>query len=398
MWFFRSPTIVHGEDALQHLREMQIRRTFIVTDGNIVKAGLLVPVLSELERAGASHTFFDAVEPEPALQTIALGAAALRDFDPDWIIALGGGSALDAAKAMWVLHENPGLDLESLSPMAPIVLRRKCRLIAIPTTAGTGSEATWAFVITLPGDATTGFAPRKLGSGHPLAVPDLAIVDPSMTRSAPPRVTADSGMDALTQAVEGYLATWANDYTDGLCLIATKLALAHLSRAYHDPNDLEAREKMANCAAVGGLGYINSMVGLAHSMGHAFGAIFHVPHGRAVGLFLPTVIEFYASDARPAEVRTRFVELARFVGLRHDTEHLAGHELAAHVRKLAKEIGQPLTIADLGIAFSDFEAKLGALVDAAMNDTVIFASPRQPAVEELRQLFVCAFEGRIADF
>ncbi|PJF48035.1 MAG: NAD-dependent alcohol dehydrogenase [Candidatus Thermofonsia Clade 3 bacterium] len=393
MWFFRAPTLVHGEDALQHLGELQGNRAFIVTDPVIRQAGLLEPVRDALAATGMQLATHDDVEPEPSLATIQRGAQVMRQFAPDWIIAVGGGSAIDAAKAMWVCYENPEIDLEALSPLEPIALRRKARLVAIPTTAGTGSEATWAFVITLPGDP-----PRKLGSGHPLAVPDLAIVDPRMTRTAPPRVIADSGMDALTQAIEGYLSTWANDYTDGLCLVATRLALDHLARAYHHPDDAAAREKMANCAAIGGLGYINSMVGLAHSMGHALGAIFHLPHGRAVGLCLPYVIAFYASPARSAQVKTRFVELARFCGLRGNDEPSAAQALIERIRAVAAEIGQPLTIAEAGIAPADFERRLDALVDNAMNDTVIFASPRQPSADELRALFECAFHGRPVEF
>lgn len=388
MWYFRSPTLVHGQDALTHLRELRIAHAFVVTDANVRRARLLEPVLRELDRAGAQHEVFDAVEPEPSLQTIMTGAAALRACAPDWIVAVGGGSVLDAAKAMWVLYENPGLDLEALTPLEPIALRHRARMIAVPTTAGTGSEATWAFVITLPGDP-----PRKMGSGHPSAAPDIAIIDPHLTRSMPPQLTADSGMDALTQAMEGYLATWANDYTDGLCLVATQIALEYLPRAYHQPDDLVAREKMANAAAIGGLGYINSMVGLAHSMGHALGAVFHVPHGRAVGLFLPYVIEFYGSADRPADVRTRFVPLCKFLGLRHDDEHVAAHALAHRVREVAKSIGQPLSVAEAGVGYSAFAARMHDLVDNAMNDTVIFAAPRQPALDELRALFTRAYEG-----
>jgi alcohol dehydrogenase class IV len=396
MWFFRSPTLIHGEDALAHLRELKGRRAFIVTDANICNAGLLEPIHAHLDDAGLLHTTHDAIEAEPALHTIQRGAALMAEWAPDWIIAVGGGSVIDAAKAMWVLYENPALDLEALAPMEEIVMREKARFVAIPTTAGTGSEATWAFVITLPGSDSQ--PSRKLGSGHPLAMPDLALIDPAMTRRLPARVTADSGMDALTQAIEGYLATWANDYTDGLCLIAAKLALEWLPVAYRDPDDMIAREKMANSAALAGLGYINSMVGLAHSMGHALGAVFKVPHGRAVGLFLPHVIAFYASASRPAQTHTRFVDLAKFLGVRHDDEHVAGHALAHKVRELAKQIDQPLTIADAGVSFSDFAAQLDALVDNAMNDTVIFCSPRQPSSEELRQLFLCAFEGERVHF
>lgn len=392
MWFFRSPTLIHGEDALTHLHELKGERAFIVTDANIRKAGLLDTVHTHLNHSGIAHTTHDEIEAEPALSTIQHGADLMHAFAPDWIIAVGGGSVIDAAKAMWVLYENPGLDLEALAPVEEISMREKARFVAIPTTAGTGSEATWAFVISLPADSASGAAPRKMGSGHPLAMPDVALIDPHMTRRLPARVTADSGMDALTQAIEGYLSTWANDYTDGLCLIAAKLAFDYLPVAYANPDDLIAREKMANSAALAGLGYINSMVGLAHSMGHALGAAFRVPHGRAVGMFLPYAIEFYAGDC-PVETQTRFVELAKFLGLRHDNAQVAGHALAHKVRELAKFIDQPLMIADAGVSFSAFETQLDAMIDNAMNDAVIFSSPRQPSSDELRQLFAGAFEG-----
>ncbi|MDW8396745.1 MAG: iron-containing alcohol dehydrogenase [Anaerolineae bacterium] len=386
MWFFRSPTIVHGEDALDYLSSMSINRAFVVTDSNLRRLGVIEPVLQRLHR-DAILGIFDAIEPEPSLATVCSGAEALRAAAPEWIVAVGGGSVMDAAKAIWVLYENPDLDLEALTPMTPIVMRQRARMIAIPTTAGTGSEATWAFVVTLPGNP-----PRKLGSGHPLAMPDLAVVDPAMSRAAPPQVAADSGMDALTQAIEGYLSTWANDYTDGLCLTAARLALDYLARAVRNPEDAEAREKMANSAAIGGLGYINSMVGLVHSMGHALGAIFHIPHGRAVGLCLPYVLEFYMADASDRLCR-RIVELARFVGLEHDDARLAARQLVARIRALARAIGQPLSVATAGITRAEFEAALDALVDNAMNDTVIFSAPRQPTLDELRRLFVCTFEG-----
>ncbi len=386
MWFFRSPTLVYGDDALDYLRELNIRRAFIVTDANIEAAGLVQKVLARIGEA-SEYMLFREVEPEPSLASVQRGAAALRAFAPMWILAVGGGSVMDAAKAMWVLYENPGLDLEALTPMTPITLRQHARLIAIPTTAGTGSEATWAFVLTLPGDP-----PRKFGSGHPLAMPDYAIVDPEMSRSAPPQLTADSGMDAITQAIEAFFSAWANDYTDGLSLIATRLGLEHLSRAVHTPDDREARANMAHCATLSGLAYINSMVGLAHAMGHAFGALFHVPHGRAVGLFLPYVLEFYALDPSPT-LQRRFVELARFVGLAGGDAEESAKQLIARLRALARAVGQPLSIAAMGIEASAFYAALDTLVEHTLSDTVFFGAPRQPSAAELRQLFTCAFEG-----
>jgi alcohol dehydrogenase class IV len=396
MWFFRSPTIVFGEEALLHIRELRGKNAFVITDKTINENGILAPVLFQLGRAGMEFEIYDDIEAEPNLNNIERARDACVEYAPEWIVAVGGGSVIDAAKAVWIAYENPDIDLAVISPIEPITLREKARMIAVPTTAGTGSETTWAFVLSEIDDDT--LSPRKVGSGHPLAVPDYAVVDPIMSASMPEEMTADTGMDALTQAVEAYLATWANDFTDGLALVATKIAFEFLPRAYADPKDILAREKMANCASIGGLAYINSMVGLAHSMGHAFGAAMKVPHGRAVGLFLPYVLEFYGSRERLDNVETRMTELCRFINIEASDEHDASMKLADKVRALMKEIEQPLTIAEGEISEDEFRDALEAMVDNAINDTVIFSSPRQPSERELRQLFECAFDGRTVDF
>lgn len=392
MWFFRSPTIVFGEEALLHIRELRGQRAFVVTDKVINEKGLIAPVLFQLQHAGISARVYDTIEAEPALDAIEAGADAMEDYGPDWIVAVGGGSVIDAAKAMWVLYENPDLELESISPLEPIKLRERARMIAVPTTSGTGSEATWAFVVSIP--AADGAPARKLGSGHPLAVPDYAIVDPVMTISMPRQITADTGMDALTQAIEGYLATWASDFSDGLCLTATRIVFEHLPRVIASPGDVESREKMGNAAAIAGLGYINSMVGLAHSMGHALGAAFKLPHGRAVGLCLPYALQFYAGD----DCGTRSLDIVHFLGETADDEAGACRLLADRVRTLAAGIGQPVSLADAGIEREAFDAALPDLIDNALGDTVIFTSPRQPGDDELRQLFECAYDGRDVEF
>ncbi len=401
MWFFRSPTIVFGEEALLHIRELKGARAFVVVDKTIQQAGLLAPVLFQLAHAGMQTKIYDDVPVEPTVDDIYAAMPMLNAFDPDWIVAVGGGSVMDAAKAMWLRYENPALDLTSISPLDSINIREKAQFIAIPTTAGTGSEATWAFVLTDLGDEKNNEPPRKIGTGHPLAVPDYAIVDPVMTVTLPEDLTANTGIDALTQAIEGYVATWNNDFTDGLCLVATKLAFEYLPQVYADPSNLEAREKMANCAAIAGLGYINSMAGCAHSMGHALGALFELPHGRAVGLCLPYVIEFYTSEARPNDTETRFIDIARFVGLDAaavQSEHAAGMALADKISALLKQLDLPLTLEQAGITREQFDSELDNLINNALSDSVIFTSPRQPSEAELRQLFVCAFEGKPVDF
>ena len=275
-------------------------------------------VKQALQAAGFEVGVFDGVEPDPSIETARAGAAAMTEFEPDWIVGLGGGSSLDAAKAMWVLYERPDIDPEGINPIETLHLRRKARFVAIPTTSGTGSEATWAIVLTNTAER------RKLGLGSREAMPDMAILDPAFVMSMPPRVTADTGLDALTHAIEGFTCQWHNDFSDGLCLKAAQLVFEYLPRAYQNGNDLEARTKMHNAASIAGLGFGNAMASLAHGMGHALGGVFHVPHGRAVSLFLPYTIEFCARGERPGS--TRYGELARFLGLPCTTEPEAAAE------------------------------------------------------------------------
>ncbi len=242
-------------------------------------------------------------------------AAALAQHQPDWIIGLGGGSCMDAAKAAWLLYENPGIEPASVNPFDQYTLREKAKLIAIPTTSGTGSEATWYAVL------TDTVEQRKVGVGTRGMLPDYAIIDPVMVMSLPPSITADTGLDALTQSIESYQSTWRNDFSDALCLHAVRLIFEYLPRAYADGSDREAREHMHNAATIGGIGFGNSQATLAHCMGHALGALFHVPHGRAVALFLPYTIEFTANGGG-----SRYADIARALGLPADDERDRGGE------------------------------------------------------------------------
>ena len=389
MWYFRSPEIVFGEDALEHLETLTGKRAFIVTDPVMVNLGFVELVGGHLKHAGLDYDCFSEIEQEPALQTILAGAERLTAYQPDWIIGLGGGSAMDSAKAMWVLYENPGFDLEVVNPFSDLVLRQKARLIAIPTTSGTGSECTWALVLT---DRVEN---RKLGLGHPDILPDLAIIDPILPQKMPARLTADTGFDVLTQAIEGYTAALHNDFSDGVCLKALQLVFDNLPTAVKNGDDLQAREKMHNAATLAGLGFGNSMAALAHSLGHSFGAIFHVPHGRAVGLFLPYTIQFIERGPAP----TRFQEISRFLGLPACTSEEGAASLVKAIHSLAKTVGQPLTIPDsVAVDAQAFNNKLPQLVANAEADSVIAMSSRIPTSREIALLFQYAFAGKEIDF
>ena len=387
MWYFVSPQVVFGEGALDALDEIQGKRALIVTDGTLVELGLVERVTSHLARAGIETHLFAEVEPDPSVPTVKRGAEVAREVEPDWIVGLGGGSAMDAAKAIWILYERPDLEPAEINPFVPLGLRQKARLITVPTTSGTGAEVTWAIVLTDPVEQ------RKMGLGNRENVADIAVVDPVMAAGMPPQLTADTGLDALTHAVEGFTCTWHTDLTDGLCLQAARIVFRYLPRAVEDGSDMEARERMHNAATCAGLGFGNSMASIAHAMGHALGAVFHVPHGRAVGLFLPYTVEFVAREAPD-----RFAELARLLGLTDGEGEPAARALAQGLRDLIRRVGNPLSLAEAGIDRESFDGQLDKLVDDAFNDTQMVTVARSPSYEELRQLFVCAYEGREVDF
>jgi alcohol dehydrogenase class IV len=386
MWYFNSPLIVFGEDALNELSAIQGRRAFVVTDEVLLGLGHVDRVTSKLKEAGLEVQVFAQVEPDPSLQTVKLGAEQMSAFGPDWVVGLGGGSCMDAAKAMWVLYEHPEILPEEINPITPITLRQKARLITIPTTSGTGAEATWAIVLTDTAEQ------RKLALGSRENMADIAIVDPIFVAGLPPQITADTGMDVLTHAVEGYTTSWHNDFCDGLCLKAIQLVMDYLPRAVADGTDQEARERMHNAATIAGLGFGNSLAAMAHAMGHSLGAVFHTPHGRAVGLVLPYTVEFTGLTAPE-----RYADIVRFLGLPGPSDQ-AAQILAERIRSLARTVQQPLSLHGAGIPPAECEVALPRLVQNAESDATLVASARIPNSAELVRLYHCVFEGRPVDF
>ena len=389
MWYFRSPEVVFGPDSLDHLAQLAGSRALIVTDPTMVKLGYADQVSAKLAAAGMASQVFSRVEAEPSVETIQRGAAAMAEYQPDWIVGLGGGSPLDAAKAMWILYEHPDLDILSVNPFEPLVLRQKARMIAITTTSGTGAEVTWAIVLTDPADQ------RKVAVGSPANLPDIAIVDPALTGTMPAQLTADTGMDALTHAIEGYTSTLHNDFSDGLCLKAIQLIFNYLPRAVANEHDAEAREKLHNAATLAGLGFINSMCSLAHALGHSLGALYNLPHGRCVGLFLPYTIQFNALGTEP----TRYHEIAKFLDLPAATPRQGADSLGQAIEQLAEKIGQPRTIQQaLNLPLTQFETNLEELVERAETDTQIVTAVRSSTTEDVRRLFRYAYHGHPIDW
>jgi alcohol dehydrogenase class IV len=380
MWWFITPSkIAFGEDALDALNEIKGQRALIITDKIITNLGYTKLIEKRLRDNGFEVECFDDVEPEPSTEVIYKALNIANNFQPDWFIAVGGGSSMDTAKATWVLYERPDKKIEEISPLEPLGLRKKARFVCIPTTSGTGSESTWAIVITDKKDL------RKMELASREVLPDLVILDPKLVISMPPRLTADTGLDALTHAIEAYVATWRNDFSDALAEKAAELIFKYLPRAYKNGNDLEAREKMHYAADMAGMAFSNSQIGIAHALGHALGAIFHIPHGRSVGLFLPYSIQYnwkYASD--------RYNKLAEKAGL--------NLRLDQAVLNLLKEIEQPFTIKQLNISKNDYDKRLDMLVSRAMESTAIIVNPRPVDEKECKKLFEYAYEGLPIDF
>jgi len=387
MWYFLSPEIVFGEDSLSRLDDLDAHRALIICGKTVNRMGFVDIVKDHLGCAGIEFQVFDEVEPEPTFTTINTGATRANDYSPDVIIGLGGGSSIDAAKAIWVLYERPDIQLQGITPFESIGLRKKARLVAIPTTSGTGSESNSNLVITDEAEQ------RKLGLANREIYPDIAIIDHIFTSEMPPQLIADSGMDALTHAVEGYTSQCRNDFSDGLCLKAIQMIFNYLPRSYQNKDDREAREKMHVAASIAGLGFGNSMLGIAHSMAHSLGSVFHVPHGRAVGIFLPYTIEFNG-----ACTENRYSDIASILKLKASNETEAVTEVTEAIRRLAKDMKQPLTIQELGIVYAYFIDAIPTLVSNADTDTSTVMSARIPTSDEFEKLFRYSYNGEAIDF
>jgi alcohol dehydrogenase class IV len=388
MWEFTSPrTIVFGENALEYLKTVEGKRAFIVTDKVIKKLGFADKVAGYLKEAGVKTEVFDGVETEPSAENVMKGAELARKYCPDWFVGLGGGSCMDAAKAIWVLYERPDMEVAAINPLEKLGLRKKARLICIPTTSGTGSDATWATIITDVKDC------RKMELTSREIVADIAILDPELPKSMPPRAVADTGLDALTHAIESYVSQWRNDFSDALAIKAIQMIFKYLPRAYRNPEDKEAKEKMHNAATMAGMSFGNSQAGIAHAMGHSLGAIFHVPHGRSVDLFLSYSIEYSAREAMQ-----RYADIAREIGIEAKTDEEAVKKLVEAIRKLEREVGAPASIKESGISRQDFEKRLDDLVTRAANSSCTFMNPRVPDVADTRKLIIYAYEGKKVDF
>ena len=413
MLWFRAPEKVYIKKgclpvALDELKNvMGKKRAFIVTDSFLYHNGYTKPITDKLDEMGIVHTTFFNVAPDPTLACAKEGTEQMRAFQPDCIIALGGGSAMDAGKIMWVLYEHPEADFMDMAMRFIDIRKRvytfpkmgeKAYFIAIPTSAGTGSEVTPFAVIT----------DEKSGVKYPLAdyqlLPNMAIIDTDFHMSAPKGLTAASGIDAVTHALEAYASMMATDYTDGLAIQALKSIFEYLPRAYDNgQNDIEAREKMANAATMAGMAFANAFLGVCHSMAHKLGAFHHLPHGVANALMIEEVLRFNASEA-PAKMGTfsqydhphtlaRYAEVSRALGFggKNDKESL--ENLINAINALKERVGIKKTIRDYGIDEKDFLDRLDAMTEQAFDDQCTGANPRYPLMSEIKQMSLNAYYG-----
>lgn len=396
-WFLSPPRVYFGPGSLASLERLGGTRAFVVTDKMMVQLGYAEKAVRHLARQGMQTEVFDGVEPDPSVETVQAGAEAMRRFGPDLIVALGGGSPMDAAKGMWLLYEQPGATFESLKAAFSDISRRafqypvparKATFVAVPTTSGSGSEVTAFAVVT----------DKARDIKYPLAdfelLPDVAILDPELVMSLPRSVTADTGIDVLTHALEAFVSPLASDYTDALAIRAIELVFRYLPAAYAGGGDREAREKMHNASALAGLAFTNALLGINHSLAHVLGARFHIPHGRANGILLPHVIAYNAGGGgapNPYRAAGRYAEIAHYLRLTATCAPEGVTSLMQAVRELMQKVELPLTVASCGVQREPFMAAVPGMAAAAMADPCTGTNPRRPAAGELEAIYRAAY-------
>ena len=384
--------IYHGANCIEELKNLKGNRAFLVVGGGSMKRqGFLQKIQGYLQEAGMEVHTFEGVEPDPSVETVMKGAQQMQEFQPDWIIALGGGSPIDAAKAMWAFYEYPDITFQDLiTPFSFPELRQKAKFVAIATTSGTATEVTAFSVIT---DYATGVK-------YPLAdfniTPDIAFVDSDLVQGLPPKQVAYTGMDALTHAIEAYVSTVHCPFTDALALKAIEMVFDYLPASYH--GNKEARGEMHYAQCLAGMAFSNALLGIVHSMAHKTGAAFstgHIPHGCANAIYLPYVIKYNAKDPTAAK---RFADIARFVGLEGMSEKALINSLCNKIDEYNRQLNIPSTLKDFGIQEEEFKEKIAHISELAITDACTGSNPRTIDAKLMEQLFNCTYYGTEVDF
>ncbi len=377
-----------GKGSLEYLKTLKGKKAVIVLGGGTMKRlGVLDKALDYLKEAGIETKLIEDVEPDPSVETVFKGAEVMREFEPDWIISIGGGSPIDAAKAMWVFYEYPETKFDDIKdPFTLPELRTKAKFIAVPSTSGTATEVTAFSVIT---DYSTGIK-------YPLAdfniTPDIAILDSELAESMPKTLTAHTGMDALTHALEAYVAGLRSTFSDPLALEAILLVHEHLFNSY-DTCDSKAREEMHYAQCLAGMAFSNALLGITHSMAHKTGAIFDIPHGCANAIYLPYVIKFNAKACGD-----RYAKVAKALGLKGSTTEELVNSLCEEIKEMNKKMEIPLTLKDYGVEEDFFKEKVELISERALLDPCTGSNPRQITKDEMVKLFTAIYYGEEVKF
>ena len=394
MRFTLPRDIYYGKDSLAELKSLHGKRAIVVVGGGSMKRfGFLDKVIGYLKEAGMETQLFEGVEPDPSVETVMKGAEAMRAFEPDWIVSIGGGSPIDAAKAMWAFYEYPETKFEDLiTPFKFPTLRTKAKFVAIPSTSGTATEVTAFSVIT----------DYQKGIKYPLAdfniTPDIAIVDPTLAETMPPKLTANTGMDALTHAIEAYVSTMHSPFTDPLALQAIQMVFEYLPASYK--GDKAAREQMHYAQCLAGMAFSNALLGIVHSMAHKTGAAYqngHIVHGAANAMYLPKVIRYNAKNPEASE---RYATIARTVGLTGDANGLVD-ALCRKIDSYNDIFGIPHAMKDYEngmVPEDEFKAKLHDVAALAISDACTGSNPRQPSQEDMEKLLTACYYDLDVDF
>jgi alcohol dehydrogenase class IV len=394
MPYFLSPKVLFGKGALERLGpeiEGKGSKAVLITDNTMVK--FCQRLVETFKDAGYEVEVWDGADQEPSIDVALAGSKVLLDFKPQWVIGFGGGSAIDTAKAAWVLYERPDMAGKPILPKVKLDLRKKAKFLSVPTTSGTGADVTWVAVLTDKAKH------QKKIFAHNDIVPDISFLDPALTAGMPNELTASTGIDVIGHSVDGYTSRQQTDFSDGLCLQSMKMAFEWLPKACRDGSDLVAREKMQNAATIAGLGFGNSNTGLSHALAHSAGAVFHIPHGRAVGIALPYSLEYISSHpafpGAPDPVE-RLDTAARFVGVHADSARERIQKFILKIRDLEREIGEPLSLKEAGITENQMKEEMETLVSVASKDPNMYTTPCECKEENLRQLFQDMWAGSFA--
>ena len=384
--------LYHGKGALEALKTFEGKKAMICVGGGSMKRfGFLDKAKQYLEEAGMEVQLFEGIEPDPSVETVMKGAAAMEAFQPDWIVAMGGGSPIDAAKAMWIKYEYPDITFEDMCKVFGIPkLRKKAHFCAISSTSGTATEVTAFSIIT----------DYQKGIKYPIAdfeiTPDVAIVDPDLAETMPQKLVAHTGMDAMTHAIEAYVSTANCDFTDPLALHAIKMIQRDLVDSYN--GDMAKRDSMHNAQCLAGMAFSNALLGIVHSMAHKTGAAFstgHIPHGCANAIYLPYVIKYNAKDPVAAK---RYAEIARRMGLPGASEKALINSLVEKIDDFNVKLNIPKTLKDFGIEENEFKEKVAKIAELAVGDACTGSNPRAIDPATMEKLFTCTYYGTEVDF